>query len=163
VLAAVIQQIPRIYRADMEFKQDTQKEVLKFIETQLPIGSVLMTDWRVFLPPLGSVERVRRNISPNDTVQTLRNLGVTHVAVTSRMYQTFFDEVPNHKKADSENFQKVRAAYKNLFENGILVKEWNGGEPYGLFRPLRIYSIENAKSSDCKPRDASGLGAVSSL
>jgi hypothetical protein len=147
VVAAIIPQAPRLYRIEREFIQDRQAEVAQFLESHLPSGSVLMADSRVYLPPLNGRSVVRRALSDNDTIEGLIALGFTHVAVTSRKYAQFFAKTPRNKTLDIGHLENVRASYERLFQDGILVKEWKSEDKNGRNRFLRIYSIENARSS----------------
>jgi hypothetical protein len=106
-----------------------------------------MADSRVYLPPLNGRSVVRRALSDNDTIEGLIALGFTHVAVTSRKYAQFFAKTPRNKTLDIGHLENVRASYERLFQDGILVKEWKSEDKNGRNRFLRIYSIENARSS----------------
>jgi hypothetical protein len=90
---------------------------------------------------------VRRALSDNDTIEGLIALGFTHVAVSSRKFEGIFGKTHRRKPLESNNLVKMRAAYERLFQDGILVKEWKSEDKNGRYRFLRIYSIENARSS----------------
>jgi hypothetical protein len=141
-------QAPRLYRADLGFTQHHQKEALEFLRNQLPHGSKTMEDRRVYFPPHDDQSIVRRNVSPGDSLESLRELGFTHVIVTSRMYGGFFMKSSKPAKEGAEDFEKIKNFYENLFERGTLLKEWNMGGNQYLANPLRIYSIENPKPAE---------------
>lgn len=147
IAGSVAWQAPRLYRAEVGFTQDHQSEALQFLRTCLPPGSVVMVDERVDLPATGDAFLVRRGVDPGDSLESLRKAGFTHVVVSGRSYGVFFKESSKPKKGNEEDFEKVKAFYMSLFEHGNLLKEWKlGGNQY-LARQLRVYSLQNPKTS----------------
>lgn len=145
IAGSVAWQAPRLYYAYVGFTQHHQTEALEFLRTQLPPGSKIMEDKRVYFPPYNDKSIVRRNVSPEDTLESLRQEGFTHMIVTSRMYGGFFKKSSKPAKEGAEDFEKIKKFYETLFERGNLIKEWSMGGNQYLASPLRIYSIENPK------------------
>ncbi|MFM8364752.1 MAG: hypothetical protein ACKOAS_06315, partial [Verrucomicrobiota bacterium] len=145
VLISVGWQAPRLYRAEIGFTQDHRTEAFDFLQTSLPAGSKVMEDRRVYFSPHDDKSIVRRNVSPGDTLESLRAEGFTHLVVSSRMYGSFFKKSSRPKEDGAEDFEKIKKFYEDLFERGTLLKEWQMGGNQYLANPLRIYSIENPK------------------
>jgi hypothetical protein len=142
IAGSVAWQAPRLYWANLGFTQDHQAQALEFLRTQLPTGSVVMVDERVDLPAHNDISTRRRGVKPEDTIESLRAEGFTHVIVTARRYGGFFKKSSKPKKESAEDFEKVKAFYETLFEQGVLLKEWElGGNQY-LASPLRIYALD---------------------
>lgn len=140
VALSVAWQCPRLFVAYQGFSQDFKAEAIVFIETNIPPNAVVLEDKNVSLPATPRV--IKRRLVPSDTLEALRAEGITHVVVSSKQYGGFFLESSRPKKAGEENFQKMRALYERLFEEGQLLKEWKTGGNLYLAPPLRIYSIE---------------------
>ena len=145
IAGSVAWQSPLLYYAYVGFTQHHQTEALEFLRIQLPPGSKIMEDKRVYFPPYNDKSIVRRNVSPGDTLESLCQEGFTHIIVTSRMYGGFFKNSSKPAKEGAEDFEKIKKFYESLFERGTLIKEWSMGGNQYLANPLRIYSIENPK------------------
>jgi hypothetical protein len=147
IAGSVSWQAPRLYRANLGFTQDHQTEALEFLRKGLPAGSVVMVDERVDLPAHEDIATKRRGVKPDDTIESLRSEGFTHVIITARRYGGFFKKSSKPKKESAEDFERIKAFYESLFERGVLLREWElGGNQY-LASPLRIYSLENSGES----------------
>jgi 4-amino-4-deoxy-L-arabinose transferase-like glycosyltransferase len=140
VFLSVAWQCPRLLAAYQGFSQDFKAEALVFIETNIPPNAVVLEDKNVNLPATPRV--IKRRLVPSDTLEALRADGITHVVVSSRQYGGLFLESSRPKKAGDENFQKMRALYESLFQEGQLLKEWKTGGNLYLAPPLQIYLIE---------------------
>ena len=140
VFLSVAWQCPRLLEAYKGFAQDFRAEAIVFIETNIPPNAVVLEDKNVNLPSTPRV--IKRRLAPSDTLESLRADGITHVVVSSRQYGGLFLESSRPKKAADENFQKMRALYESLFQEGQLLKEWKTGGNLYLAPPLQIYSIE---------------------
>ena len=144
-------QAPRLYRAEIGFTQDHRTEAFEFVQTKLPAGSKVMEDRRVYFSPHDDKSIVRRNVSPADTLESLRAEGFTHVVVSSRMYGSFFKKSSKPKEDGADDFEKIKKFYESLFERGTLLKEWTMGGNQYLANPIRVYSIENSDPAAAKP------------
>jgi hypothetical protein len=150
IAGSVAWQAPRLYRANLGFTQDHQTLALEFLRTQLPTGSVVMVDERVDLPAHNDISTRRRGVKPEDTIESLRAEGFTHVIVTARRYGGFFKKSSKPRKESAEDFKKVKAFYETLFEQGVLEEEWElGGNQY-LASPLRIYSLDARSGTEAE-------------
>jgi hypothetical protein len=148
IAGSVAWQAPRLYHANLGFTQDHQTQALEFLRTQLPTGSVVMVDERVDLPAHNDISTRHRVVRSEDTIESLRAEGFTHVIVTARKYGGFFKKSSKPRKESAEDFQKVKAFYETLFERGVLLKEWETGGNQYLASPLRIYSLDTRSGTE---------------
>jgi len=143
IALSVIWQVPRLIDEAQGFHQDHQREFSIFLEERLSPESVVMVDWRVYGISTNRFRIVRKSVAHGDTLESLRESGITHIAVTSKMYDAFFATPTPIKEKDKSYLESVKSFYESLFDQGVLLREWKEGANSILARPLRIYSIEH--------------------
>lgn len=142
ILISVAWQTPRLLAANRGFADDHRKELLIFLQTDIPAGAKILQDRRVELEKAGAENLANRPIQPDDTLESLRAAGFTHVIVTSKNYGRFFLESSKPTKGNEEEFERMKNFYERLFREGRLLKEWETGDNLYLAPPFRVYSIE---------------------
>ncbi len=146
VLAAAVAvgwQAPKLWIYEQSFARDHQREVFGFLADQLPADTFVLVDDRHGLPepPFAAPRIEQRWIRPDDTLESLRAGGVTHVVVTQRRHRAVFDDERAAYGLDEEGTRKVRAFYNELAERGVLLREWVRGPNSYLQSEFRIYQL----------------------
>ena len=149
VLAAAVAigwQAPKLWTYEQSFARDHQREVFRYLAGELPAGAFVLVDDQHGLPdpPFASPRLERRWIRPDDTIETLRAGGVTHVVVTQRRHRAVFNDERTVYGLDTAGVQKVRAIYEDLFQRGALLREWERGPNSYLQASFRIYELPPA-------------------
>jgi hypothetical protein len=147
ILLSVAWQTPRLLAANRGFADDHRRELLAFLQNEIPAGTKVLQDRRVELIKAGRGNLVDRPIQPGDTLETLRAEGFTHVIVSSRNYGRFFLASSKPTKGNEEEFAQMKNFYERLFQEGRLLKEWDTGNNLYLAPPFRVYSIETTNES----------------
>jgi hypothetical protein len=143
ILLSVAWQAPRLFAADRGFADDHRKELLAFIEKDISGESKILEDKRVEVSKTGVRNLENRPIQPNDTLESLRREGFTHIIVSSKHYGRFFLKSSKPTKGNEEEFEQMKNFYERLFQEGKLLKEWDTGDNLYLAPPFRVYSIQS--------------------
>ena len=142
VAASLAWQAPRLYCANIGFTQDHRKELVDFIESEIPPGSLLLQDQNIDLPDSIKIPIMKRRIGSRDTLESLRKEGISHVVVAQSKYGQFFKTNVIVSDDAREDFNKTKQFFESLFQEGELLREWKTGDNLYLAAPFRIYSIK---------------------
>ena len=143
ILLSVAWQAPRLFAADRGFADDHRKELLAFIEKDISGESKILQDKRVEVSKTGVRNLENRPIQSNDTLESLRREGFTHIILSSKHYGRFFLKSSKPTKGNEEEFEQMKNFYERLFQEGKLLKEWDIGDNLYLAPPFRVYSIQS--------------------
>ena len=143
VAASVAWQSPRLYAENLAFASRRHDEVLAFIEAKLPPSAVVLADNYQSLAPRQEENPTlkQRPLEPNETLDTLRQSGVTHLLITSKRYPIF---TPDNRKTSGLSpgeDEKMRELYAEIFSRCRLVFEWQEGAKKQLAPEFRLYEL----------------------
>ena len=112
------------------FQTDDNRDLLDFVHAHLPQKAVVVKDNRVLLPdaenprdatrfaPMPQKIMARRYAADLGTIDELRKLGVTHIAVSESDYGGFLLESVHPRKGESADFERRKLFYEELLRNG---------------------------------------------
>lgn len=137
------------------FRSDARRELLEWINTNLPPGSVVMQGrkvslpdssgkfadaWHVGLSPGIRLDSVNLLADKADTPAALAAAGITHVALAGDEFEVYL--APHKAKpGQQETRDRRRAFYLRLFADGTLVWQRAPGK-IGTHQPeLRLYRL----------------------
>jgi len=144
---------------DAAFQRDDMNEAIAWMRADLPANAVVAADARTGLPDpdrkkdvgrTSSVPQkvmVRRYASDLGTLDELRAMGVTHVAVSESSYGRFFrPDLRAKGEQQDKKFRAARAFYEELL-HGVPIFDRERGTIIYLHPGIRVYSIAEAKPS----------------
>lgn len=156
-LLFVAGQLPSWWKYEYAFEHDDHAEAIAWVRAELPADAVIAKDNRVGLPEPkrprvaawhGSIpqrvlaKRYAADIAANTgTLQELRDMGVTHVAISESDYGKFFLKSLRSKKGEEELTQRRKSFYEQLLREGELLFERDRGTMIYLHPGIRIYRI----------------------
>jgi hypothetical protein len=153
VAALVAAQLPDWARYEAAFQRDDNAELFAWVKTQLPVSAIVAKDSRIQLPdPNNPHDAERFGRLPQKiladrfaadlgSIEGLRALGVTHVAVSESDYGRFFLRGLRPKKGEAEDFARRKAFYEELLRDGELVFERERGTVLYLHPGIRLYRM----------------------
>lgn len=143
LLAASAWQWPALLDSARGFAADHQSEVIRYLRTDLPAAAfVLVDDHRELAgAPDVNPRLERRWIKPGESPASLRAGGLTHVVVTQRRQAEVMKDDKRAAGLDDAQTDAVREFYRQLFAQGILLREWQRGPNGYLQASFRIYEL----------------------
>jgi hypothetical protein len=143
VVAVIVWQAPRVQAEDAAFGSRRHDEVLEFVQARLPSSSVVLVDnFQSFPPPSRKNPELRQRVlRPGETLETLREEGVTHVLVTDRRYPVFTADSRKASGLSAEEEEQMRALYADIFDRCILIIGWEAGRKKQLEPEFRLYEL----------------------
>ncbi|HEX8296972.1 MAG TPA: phospholipid carrier-dependent glycosyltransferase [Chthoniobacteraceae bacterium] len=162
----VLGQIPSWFRYEVAFQKDDTAELIAWLNELVPADAVIAKDNRVQLPDpkkkkhaerLGvvpqkviaerfaadvSIELLKeRGVRGLGTIEELRSLGVTHVAVSESDYGRFFLKGLRPQKDGREDFDRRKIFYERLLRDGNPIFERDRGTVIYLHPGIRVYRL----------------------
>jgi hypothetical protein len=147
ILISVAWQAPRLLAANKGFADDHRRELLGFINREIPAEARILQDRRVEVTKDSLSNLYDRPIQAGDSLESLRAEGFTYLIVTSKHYGRFFLKSSKPTKGKEEEFAKMKIFYERLFHEGRLLKEWEIGNNLYLAPPYRVYSIQSENNT----------------
>jgi hypothetical protein len=153
VAILVAAQLPSWGRYEFAFQHDDNRELIDWIETHLPDTAVIAKDSRIQLPDPNSVRDAKRFdplkqkilakkfAADIGTIDELRKMGVTHVAVSETDYGRFFLDGVEPKKNEVNDFNRRKAFYTELLRAGDLLFQRDRGTVLYLHPGVRLYTL----------------------
>jgi hypothetical protein len=153
IVALVAGQLPSWLRYETAFQHDDNRELLDWVKTNLPPTAVIAKDSRILLPdPNNSRDATRFEPMPQKilakkyaadlgTLDELRKMGVTHVAISETDYGGFFLNGMRPKKGDAGEFDRRKAFYSELLRSGDLLFQRDRGTVLYLHPGVRLYAM----------------------
>lgn len=147
LLFSFVWQAPALYRLEQSFSCDHNSQVLEYIEKHIPPEShVLVDDFNGLPKRLDAEPKIECGFfSPQDTLESLRSRGITHVVVTQRRHRHFFGKTSKARIFSQEDTLKLRALYEDIFNHTTLIHSWEKGFNSYLQAEFRIYDIRPSK------------------
>ena len=149
----ILSQLPSWFRYEYAFQNDDTQELITWLRTEAPSTAVIAKDNRVMLPnPEKKKDAWRVGVVPQKvigerfaadigTLEELRAMGVTHVAVSESDFGRFFRKSLKPKKGEEESFERRKAFYTTLRREGELVFERDRGTVIYLHPGILVYRI----------------------
>jgi hypothetical protein len=146
-------QLPTWYRYETAFLEDDNREMLDWVRVNLPANAFIAKDSRVLLPdPDNKRDATRFAPMPQKiiaskfaadigTINELRRLGVTHVAISESDYGRFFLDGLKIKPSEATEFERRKAFYTELLRDGLLVFIRERETVLYLHPGIRIYQM----------------------
>jgi hypothetical protein len=153
MIALVAGQMPSWWRYETAFQHDDNRELLDWVKAHLPAHAVIAKDSRILLPdPNNSRDATRFEPIPQKilakkfaadlgSIDELRKMGVTHVAVSETDYGGFFLNSVHPKKSDLAEFERRKAFYTDLLRAGDLLFQRDRGTVLYLHPGIRLYAM----------------------
>jgi hypothetical protein len=128
-----------------EFATDSRADLRQWITANLPAEAIIAQDDRVDLEADPSW-RSRKVLSSEyaadvGSIEELRRRGVTHVAITTQIYNRFLDESIRPTEEARPNFERRAAFYKRILNSGNPVWEQKSGLVIYLHPTLRLFEL----------------------
>ncbi|MEZ0258179.1 MAG: phospholipid carrier-dependent glycosyltransferase, partial [Chthoniobacter sp.] len=126
IVTLVAAQIPSWWRYEIAFQHDDNRELIEWIESHLPATAVIVKDSRILLPdPNSSRDVTRFEPMPQKiyakkfaadvgSIEELRKMGVTHVAISETDYGRFFLSGVRPKKNEVADFERRKIFYAEV-------------------------------------------------
>ena len=149
----VIAQIPGWMKYETAFQRDDNADMLDWVITQAPPDAVIAKDGRVKLPDPGMPQDKRRfrplsqrilsdrYAADLGSIDKMRAMGVTLVAVSESDYGIFRLLSLRPQAKEAENFARRKEFYDNLLRNGELLFERERGVALYLHPGIRVYRL----------------------
>jgi len=155
--AQIYGEIPPLQKSFAGFQQDDHAAVAAWIRTNLPPDAVIAEDHRVNLSPTkaNGVSKNARvpqkvfnaNFAPDlGTLDELRAMGVTHVAICQQSYRRYFRDETKPREGARTAFDHRREFYAEVLEQGELLREWPPGTISYLQPGIRLYRVAPLKN-----------------
>ncbi|MEX1111582.1 MAG: glycosyltransferase family 39 protein [Chthoniobacterales bacterium] len=143
MLVASAWQWPALLDSARGFAADHQSEVIRYLGTDLPAAAfVLVDDHRELAgAPDANPRLERRWIKPGESPASLRAGGLTHVLVTQRRHAEVMKDDQRAAGLNDAQTDAVRQFYRQLFTEGMLVREWQRGPNGYLQASFRLYEL----------------------
>jgi hypothetical protein len=140
---------------NLAFQHDDTAELIEWLKTNVPPAAVIAKDNRVALPdPRKKRDASRMGIIPQKvlthksgfaadlgTLDELQARGVTHVAVSEMDYGKFFLRGLRPQKSGDGDFERRRAFYDQLIDEGELLWEREKSTVLYLHPGIRVYRL----------------------
>jgi hypothetical protein len=151
--ALVIAQIPSWMTYEAAFQRDDNAELLDWVKTQTPADAVIAKDSRVQLPDPGNPnDKTRFRPMPQKilseryaadvgSIEKMRDMGVTFVAVSESDYGIFRLRSLRPQAEEAESFARRKEFYDNLLRDGELLFERERGTVLYLHPGIRVYRL----------------------
>ncbi|HSH37393.1 MAG TPA: hypothetical protein VK993_01295, partial [Chthoniobacterales bacterium] len=139
--------------ARLGFERDDPTAAAEWITNNLPPDAVIAEDGSVSLSPsrpgvkIGVASRVPQKVleayfaADLGSLDELRSQGVTHVAVSEKMYGRYFAGEGSARKGMSDVYETRRRFYERVLAEGELLAEWPRGINSYLQPGIRIYRV----------------------
>jgi hypothetical protein len=153
IAALVAAQAPSWWRYETAFQHDDNREFFVWVKTQLPPNAVIAKDSRIPLPdpdnahdvtryePLPQKILAEKFAADVGTIDELRKMGVTHVAISETDYGRFFLSSLRPKKNEVADYDRRKAFYTTLLRDGDLLFERDRGTVLYLHPGIRLYAM----------------------
>ena len=153
IVALVGAQMPSWLRYEIAFQHDDNRELLDWVRTQVPEKAVIAKDSRILLPdpensrdaerfePLPQTILAKKFAADVGTIDALRKMGVTHVAVSETDYGRFFLSGVRPRKDEAVDFERRKAFYTELLRDGDLIFQRERGTVLYLHPGIRLYRM----------------------
>ncbi len=144
---------PGIWQYDEAFQHDDIREVIAYLNTEIPKNAVIVTDNRVGLPDpkrkkeasrLGTVPQTilsGRFAADHGGVASLIEQGVSYVLVSESDYGRFQLGSLRPQKGGEKEFARRKSFYEELSRRGELLWERERGTMIYLHPGIRVYKI----------------------
>jgi hypothetical protein len=151
--ALVIAQIPSWMQYETAFQRDDNAELLDWVKTEAPPDAVIAKDSRVQLPDPGNPkDKMRfppmpqrilseRYAADVGSIEKMRDLGVTFVAVSESDYGKFRLRSLRPQAEEAESFARRKEFYDNLLRDDELLFERERGVVLYLHPGIRVYRL----------------------
>jgi hypothetical protein len=135
------------------FQTDDNRDLLEFVRAHLPPTAVIVKDSRVLLPdpdnprdatrfsPMPQKIIARKYAADLGTLDELRKMGVTHIAVSESDYGGFLLEGVRPRNGESANFTRRKAFYEDLLRDGRPIFVRDRATVLYLHPGLRLYPL----------------------
>jgi hypothetical protein len=146
-------------RFDDGFRGDYRRELVDWININVPLRGAVAVEHRVGIPnehsrrfcelpsPLRQQVRGARFAADLGSLDELRGAGITHVATTDSQPKVFLKEEVSAAQRDDATFRRRREFYLRLLKEGRLVWSRETGN-VGVLNPgLRLYEIASPASA----------------
>jgi hypothetical protein len=152
--ALVAAQIPSWVTYETAFERDDNAALLDWVRTQTPADAVIAKDGHVQLPDPGNPkDKTRfppmpqkilseRYAADVGSIDKMREMGVTFVAVSESDYGKFRLVSLRPQAEEAESFARRKEFYDNLLRDGELVFERERGVVLYLHPGIRVYRLQ---------------------
>jgi hypothetical protein len=153
VAVLVAAQLPSWWRYEIAFQHDDNRELLDWIKKHLPANAVIAKDSRILLPdpnssrdgtrfePMEQKIVAKKFAADIGTIEELRKMGVTHVAISETDYGRFFLSGVRPKKNEAEDFERRKIFYAEVLRAGDLLFHRERGTVLYLHPGIRLYAM----------------------
>jgi len=138
------------------FQTDDNRDFLEFVRTQLSSTAVIVKDTRVLLPdpenwrdasrfePLPQKIIARKYAADLGSMDELRKMGVTHIAISESDYGGFLVKSVHPKKGEGADFERRKAFYGELLRDGNPLFQRERTIVLYLHPGIRLYPVPPA-------------------
>lgn len=153
IAALVAAQLPSWCRYETAFQHDDNRELIDWIKSHLPATAIIVKDSRILLPdpnssrdaarfePLEQKILAKKFAADVGSIEELRKLGVSHVAISETDYGRFFLNGVRPKKDEVKDFERRKAFYAELLRSGDLLFQRERGTVLYLHPGIRLYAM----------------------
>lgn len=147
----VVAQLPGLYRYYRAFQIDDLAQLTEWLNRELP-DATLAIDRRVMLPsprrahfgpyqtPIKATT-VKKNVDKFDSIEQMREQGVTHVVLSQQTYGRYFRSSIRPREGKGEDFHKDRALYEALMKDRQPLWKTERGTVIYLHPGLEVYEL----------------------
>jgi hypothetical protein len=153
IVVLVAAQLPSWWRYEIAFQHDDNRELIDWIKSHLPATAVIAKDSRILLPdpnnsrddtrfePMDQKILARKFAADVGSIEELRKMGVTHVAISETDYGRFFLNGVRPKKDEVTDFERRKAFYAEILRAGDLLFQRDRGTVLYLHPGVRLYAM----------------------
>jgi hypothetical protein len=141
ILISLAWQVPELIEENNGFKLDHLGELKSYLETNLPADAVLFVAKDVAVPPLKTPRVKYQTIEPEETLESLRQKGFTHILVIPRNYKNFLNQAKNRTRLADSDFEKLKTFYESLFSRAVILRDWKEGSNNCLAKAMTLFSL----------------------
>lgn len=153
IVVLVAAQLPSWWRYEIAFQHDDNRELIDWIKSHLPATAVIAKDSRILLPdpnnsrddtrfePMDQKILARKFAADVGSIEELRKMGVTHVAISETDFGRFFLSGVRPKKDEVADFERRKAFYAEILRAGDLLFQRDRGTVLYLHPGVRLYAM----------------------
>jgi hypothetical protein len=145
--------VSRVLVYDRGFQDDARQRLIDYVTRELPADATIVQDKRVGLPVAGdprfegSGMEIPQHVADHffaadaGTLTELQAAGIRYVAVSQGDYGRFFLKTHRPREGETDEFERRRAFYEELFSVGTLIWESPSGQLQYLQPAIKVYRL----------------------
>ena len=142
IILSLTLSFPKLAKANYGFSIDHVGELATYLEKEVPENSLLFVAKWIGIPPIKTPNFKYYGFGPEDSLDSLRAQGCTHILLEPVNYKNFLYKTENRTSLSEQDFLKLKSFYELLFSQATLLRHWTESDNKYLGKELLLFSLK---------------------